>query len=50
MTFGLHDVLVLVAVLLFFLAAFGFRPARADMVAAGLGFWALAELVKGIFK
>ena len=42
----IHITLIIIAVVLFFLAAFGFRPARADMVAAGLGFLALSELIR----
>ena len=42
---GLHQVLLIVAAVLFVIAAIGWAPPRGSLIAAGLAFLALAFLV-----
>ena len=45
---SLSTILILVALILFILAATGFGYKKTDLIAAGLALWALAELVGGL--
>ncbi len=47
MTFGLRELCLVVAIVLFVIAAIGYAPPRGSLVAAGLAFLAVALLVGG---